>query len=108
MVAIETLRKQKACHAFRFDPAMFNPAKPYNSVLLAAITGSESIQFWHRKVKDKARQWFDDQPPGSVVRCHCTTTRTRRASRVPSSCSTDTQPTKYWTTCSAARNCSMP
>ena len=35
----------------------FNKVQPWNSVLLAAVSGIEAMQFWKTELEDKARAW---------------------------------------------------
>lgn len=36
----------------------YDPARPWNEVLLNCTSGLEAIQFWQREVKDKCKRWL--------------------------------------------------
>ena len=57
--AVQERRRQAAFHAECPSLSKFNPEKPWNSVLLAAIQGVESLQYWEKSYKEKARQWME-------------------------------------------------
>ena len=53
------LRRQKSFHDSNPSMSSFDPAKPWNSVLLAGTTGLESMQFWTDHLKERARKWTE-------------------------------------------------
>ncbi len=55
--APDELRRQRQFHEQNPTLSQFNPAMPWNSVLLAAVRGVEALQFWEAALKEKARQW---------------------------------------------------
>ena len=57
--SLQELRRQRAFHAEYPQLSKYNPDKPWNSVLLAAVQGVEAMQYWKRALEDKARRWMD-------------------------------------------------
>ena len=55
--AVDELRRQKDFHAAAPTVSAFDPAQPWNSVLLAGTRGIESMSFWEDRLKEKARNW---------------------------------------------------
>ena len=57
--AVTELRKQRQFHAAHPDMSAYDPNRPWNSVLLAAVTGITAIQYWEAALKEKARRWME-------------------------------------------------
>ena len=85
--APKELRRQKAFHTDTPTLSKFDPDRPWNSVLSAAIMGLESITYWERHLKEKARKWLTepiaDSNPSWVTRQEEILTGDVRPQRTP-------------------------
>ena len=57
--AVAEHRRQKAFYHEQPQLSKYDPDMPWNTVLLAAITGVESMQYWETEYKDRARMWME-------------------------------------------------
>ena len=77
--AVAEHHRQKAFYHEQPELSKYYPDMPWNTVLLAAIRGVESMQYWETEYKDQARMWMETRrtptystpaqiinPPGSV------------------------------------------
>ena len=57
--AVAEHRRQKAFYHEQPELSKDDPDMPWNTVLLAAIRGVESMQYWETDYKDQARLWME-------------------------------------------------
>ena len=62
--AVEERRRQQSFHDENPLLSKFDPIRPWNSVLRAAIRGIDSMAFWDDHVKEKARKYEKDRSTG--------------------------------------------
>ena len=57
--AVQERRRQAAFHEECPALSKYDPGHAWNSVLLAAFRGSESLQYWEKAYKEKAQKWME-------------------------------------------------
>ena len=54
--AADEVQRQQEFHDTNPDASLYEPGRPWNSVLLAGVRGIDALQFWEQRLKEPARR----------------------------------------------------